>query len=345
LRELAFPAPSSGHISLDRVAAREAATRNPEHFLAELEAEPIIIDKAHKAPPLFDEIKAMVDEARRPGRFILTGSVRFSNKIGIRESFTGRACGLLFDSLLLSETTSDAPSLKTIQNYLKKGGMPGVCFLRDLAQINNYWTQWLETSCHRDLLEYGKGRLSGDLAYRVLESTCQLEFPSASAIARKLRVDTRRVKTHLEALSSLFLLRPWEPDEHPVGKTLYLPIDCGLAHYFEADIRRRWQTWVAHQILNQARHAGLRAPVLRYNLSARGSFADFSLKSEALLFNDQAFPDSALTKTVTALERRLPDRKILVCSMTDQRAQRISPRSTSIAWKELVTKTSRKPEL
>ena len=89
---------------------RMAAQKNAEAFLNSFQQEPLIIDEAHKAPVVFDEIKALVDSDRRPGRFILTGSVQFSSKLDIRESFTGRVVNLRFDSMTLPETLG-VPSL------------------------------------------------------------------------------------------------------------------------------------------------------------------------------------------------------------------------------------------
>jgi predicted AAA+ superfamily ATPase len=338
LRELVFNPEKVSYVSLDRISARESATRNPEQFLSQFTKEPILIDEAHKAPTLFDEIKAEVDEDRRPGRFILTGSVRFSSKIGIRESFTGRSANLRFDSMTFAETSSEAPELKGLQRYLKKGGMPAACFLRDETQIKRYWQEWLDTTCQRDLMEYSRGRLKSDLAYRILEATSQLEFPSASEIAAKLKVDARRVTTHLEALEALFLIRRWEPDSTSVGKCLYLPFDCGLAHYFSADLRRRWQVWVAHQTVNQCRAQGQKDLNLQYNLTVRGSFVDFVFEREVFLFNDEAYPSTRLLKSIAAIRKRLPRHKIKVCSMTDQEEQRIDTRTVSSPWSRLIAK-------
>ena len=332
LREIALPQDSFSYVSLDRIAARDAANRNPENFLLQFEKYPLIIDEAHKAPPVFDEIKAVVDENRRPGRFILTGSVRFSSKLGIRESFTGRVANLKFDSMTVQETLQKKPTLKELHRYLKMGGMPAVCFLRDTDQIQRYWTEWLETTFQRDLQEMGKGRLSGDLAYQILESVCILELPNSAEIAAKLRVDARRVRTHLEALENLFLIRPWDPSPGSVGKTLYLPFDCGMAQYFQAPLRRIWQTAFAHQTLNQARFDGKPEPKLQYNLTARGSFCDFVIDKEAILFNDEAYPSPRTMIRVQALEKRLPKYRITVASQTDQPPQKISKKTQSRPW-------------
>jgi predicted AAA+ superfamily ATPase len=335
LRELAFGAKKSSYVSLDKLAFRRSASQNPEGFLTQFEVEPLIVDEAHKSPELFDEIKALVDEDRRPGRFILTGSVRFSSKVGIRESFTGRSANLRFDSMTLGETTNETPSLRVLRRYFQMGGMPAVCFLRDADQIERYWTEWLDSTCRRDLHELSLGRLSSDLALQILELACQLEFPDSAAIAAKLRVDARRIRTHLEALEDLFLLRRWEPDEGSVGKTMMLPFDCGLASHFKATPQRLWQIGVAHELLNQARFSGKKEPLLRYNKTSRGSFCDFVLDDRAIRFNDEPFPSSRMMLTVAALEKRLPRKKIIVASQTDQPSQKIGTRSVSVPWASL----------
>jgi predicted AAA+ superfamily ATPase len=78
LREL-FLSPEKGtYRSLDPAAMRMNAENSPELFLRQVESWPLVIDEAHKAPALFDEIKSIVDLKRRPGQFVLSGSVQFS---------------------------------------------------------------------------------------------------------------------------------------------------------------------------------------------------------------------------------------------------------------------------
>jgi predicted AAA+ superfamily ATPase len=336
LRELLLSPNQFTYVNLDRIQAREAARNNPEQFLTQLEREPIVIDEAHKCPDLFDEIKATVDEDRRPGRFILTGSVQFSKKIGVRESFTGRAASIRMDSMTMGETTSQKIGLKDIHKYLMQGGMPGVCFLRDADQIQRYWDEWLETTCHRDLLEVSRGKLNSDYAFRILELTSTLDQPTAAEIAKKLKIDARRVKTHLECLESLFLIRKWNPSFDGIGKPMYLPFDSGLASHFKAELPRLWQTWFAHQIVNTARQIGKKDPALQYDLTPRGSFADFIDDRTIHVFNDEVSPNSRLLIRLRALEKRHPKHVILVYSATDQRPQKISNQTTSVPWSQVI---------
>jgi predicted AAA+ superfamily ATPase len=89
-------------VSLDDDQAQEEAEAAPGVFLSKRH-EPILIDEVQKSPKLFDAIKLTVDRKRRPGRFFLTGSARFSAKLGIRESLAGRIGLLQLYPLTLAE--------------------------------------------------------------------------------------------------------------------------------------------------------------------------------------------------------------------------------------------------
>ncbi|MBM3496685.1 MAG: hypothetical protein FJX72_20550, partial [Armatimonadetes bacterium] len=64
---LARSAPGYGYVTLDSLAALDAARSDPEGFVAGLR-EPTVIDEVQRAPGLFRAIKAEVDRDRTPGR-------------------------------------------------------------------------------------------------------------------------------------------------------------------------------------------------------------------------------------------------------------------------------------
>ena len=140
LRELAFNKGGSTYRTFDTSSQRRLALQNPEIYLKNVDTYPLIIDEAHKVPDVFDEIKALVDTKRMPGRFVLSGSVEFSRKTGVRESLTGRCATMRMDSLTISETHSKkALSIKDVLLHLETGGMPGVFAIRDINQRHSYW--------------------------------------------------------------------------------------------------------------------------------------------------------------------------------------------------------------
>jgi len=62
-------------LRLDRPNVRTAVTADPDAILEGL-AEPVVIDEWQEAPDVLGAVKRSVDDDPRPGRFILTGSVR-----------------------------------------------------------------------------------------------------------------------------------------------------------------------------------------------------------------------------------------------------------------------------
>ena len=62
-------------VRLDRPAEAAAFEADPDAALARL-AEPVLLDEWQAVPGVLAAVKRAVDDARRPGRFLLTGSVR-----------------------------------------------------------------------------------------------------------------------------------------------------------------------------------------------------------------------------------------------------------------------------
>ncbi len=75
--------------TLDDAATLAAVKTDPAGFLATHKG-PIAVDEVQRAPELFNAIKADVDRARRPGRFLLTGSADVMLLPGLAESLAGR---------------------------------------------------------------------------------------------------------------------------------------------------------------------------------------------------------------------------------------------------------------
>lgn len=77
------------YASLELPDVRQFAREDPRGFLASLDG-PVILDEVQRAPDLFSYLQAEVDEAPRPGRFILTGSQNFLLLEKISQSLAGR---------------------------------------------------------------------------------------------------------------------------------------------------------------------------------------------------------------------------------------------------------------
>src|ERR1035437_5529597 len=67
-----FASKGFAYVTLDDDTALAAARSDPDGFLRGFDA--VAIDEVQRAPELLRAIKLVVDNNRRPGRFILTGS-------------------------------------------------------------------------------------------------------------------------------------------------------------------------------------------------------------------------------------------------------------------------------
>ncbi len=78
------------YTTLDDSATLAAALASPDAFVRSGRHEPFVIDEVQRAPDLLRAIKLTVDEDRRPGRFLLTGSANVLSMPRVSESLAGR---------------------------------------------------------------------------------------------------------------------------------------------------------------------------------------------------------------------------------------------------------------
>src|SRR5665213_150 len=77
------------YLTLDDAVTLSAAQADPRGFVAGLDS-PVIIDEVQRAPMLALAIKSAVDDDRKPGRFLLTGSANVLLLPRVAESLAGR---------------------------------------------------------------------------------------------------------------------------------------------------------------------------------------------------------------------------------------------------------------
>jgi len=214
---------------------------------------PIVIDEAQKLPGVFERVKLLVDQDRQPGKYLLTGSVRFLSRKQIRESLTGRTSLLELLPLTLREAHSEKLGnffetlhknglpgfLKTpapnkavtpaqIDQYLIQGGMPGICFKRDAQVVRQMRDSHLETLLLRDLQLLIRTKVPYEKLRGLLQSIAQNQgqLISLSALGRQTQLSTPTVTQLLRAFEDLFILK-----SH--GKTWYFT-DCGMTSFLGA---------------------------------------------------------------------------------------------------------------
>ncbi|MBI1860612.1 MAG: ATP-binding protein [Deltaproteobacteria bacterium] len=286
LRELLAPCVSGDYHTMDSKKDRERATRAPESFSApRIKGEALFIDEIQKVPDLFDAIKLHVDERRRPGMYVISGSTEFSRYTGVRESLTGRIgliqlyplnCSELHEKkmgkyFLTFRKSESQISLTQFDRTLERGGMPGICFLRTDSEFSSAVSVWIETTCQRDISRAGSGKFDGELAQDILSAVARQEEPTAAAIAIVVGRDRRVVQRYLDAFTRIFVLRELRPHQAGVGKSEYILCDSGIAHSLGANRDTQLRTFVAVQALSTLEYHGFGRPRLEYYRNEKSS--------------------------------------------------------------------------
>lgn len=256
--------PKATYVTFDARALADFAQDRPDSFLAEHEdAAPLIIDEAQKAHHIFDAIKLVVDQAPRPGRYLLLGSTEFSHLSRVRESLTGRMARIRLYPLTIGETNNlplrefnlkklfldhSRVNRAQLMKHIKFGGMPGMFSVRDDSERNRLFEDWIKLTCERDAKQFPDTKIDADLCLLVLEQIIKLDEPTAGNIAKTLKRDLRRIKTHLMVMETLFVINKISPHTAGTGKPIYYLLDVALAHFLGAPFYKCIETFIKTEL-------------------------------------------------------------------------------------------------
>lgn len=244
------------YITLDDATVLEVARMDPVGLVRKLDR--AIIDEVQRAPQLLLALKHAIDEDRRPGRFLLTGSSNLLSLPQVADSLAGRMEVHTLLPLSQSELqgrandflqraqTHDWPIANpqwatpavhgrrdTVVNVLA-GGFPDMRsranHSRQLAWANAY----IKTLVERDVRDVAQiEHLSAiPRLLQVVAAYCAQLF-NASEIGGQLALDRRTVEKYLSVLEQIFLVQrlpAW--GRHELGRLVKTPklhfLDAGL---------------------------------------------------------------------------------------------------------------------
>jgi uncharacterized protein len=247
-------------------------TLDEENVLAAMEADPVgqidaLVSEAGEAPLIIDEaqrskrlalaIKKIVDERRRMGQFILTGSSNVFTSAHVADSLAGRVQTLTMLPMSVAEisqkgparildwanraegpTLADLPmpgkvSRSTYVDIMLAGGYPEIRSLEDRRRRRRY-RDYVDTIVERDvadILEIRRSdamrRLIDQLAARIANEL------NVQDLSGKIGIQRKTMDTYLDVLTKLALLvrlPAWTSGE--VGRDIRHPkihiVDTGI---------------------------------------------------------------------------------------------------------------------
>jgi hypothetical protein len=145
LAQMTFPGFS--YVNLERPDTRQFAQSDPHAFL-ERHPLPLIVAEIQRVPDLLSYIQVLVDEKRKNGLFILTGSHQMELQQAITQSLAGRTALLRLLPLTIAEL-EDYGIQQDLDHLLLQGFLPRL-YDQNLNPTKAY-RNYFETYIERDL--------------------------------------------------------------------------------------------------------------------------------------------------------------------------------------------------
>ena len=217
-------------ITLDDFDTREVAESDPEALVGG--AEPVTIDEVQRVPKLLNAVKLDIDNDRRAGKFLLTGSANFLLMRQVSESLAGRASYLtlwpmtrreqlgiggtgIWDDLIegrdedwreiVTEQTVEPEDWRALA---LRGGFPLPALELKTPRQRMIWFEgYVRTYLERDLLELSA--ISALPDFRRLMRACSLRIGSVvnqTEIGRDLAMSQATVRRYLNLLETSYLI-------------------------------------------------------------------------------------------------------------------------------------------
>ena len=204
---------------------------DPLASLEDLSDQLVIIDEAQRMGDLFPVLRVLIDQDRRPGRFLLLGSAAPNLRRQSAESLAGRLQTLQLYPLRLAEVDEQSQDKLWL-----RGGLPPAF----LAESNHKAMTWRQAYL-RDLVERDLRLLGFDLSpermrrFILMLAHLHGQLWNASQLARSLGIGATTAGRYLDIIQQTLLVRRINPYYRNLGKRLtkspkvYLA-DSGLLH-------------------------------------------------------------------------------------------------------------------
>jgi len=312
VRDLVGASRPASYVTLDDSLRLASAREDPQGFVLSL-PDPVVIDEVQRTPEIFRSIKLSVDQDRRPGRFLLTGSAKVLLLPRLSDSLAGRMRIITLWPLSQGEiggtrerfietVFADGPlapvegrlTRAELAERITRGGFPQPVLLPDGPARDGWMRDYTTTLLERDVRELAavSDRVALPRLLRIL-AVRSGTLLNASDLARATGIARATLERYLALLVKTFTVRfvpAWAGDvaRRLVKSPKVLFADSGLAaHLSGLDATRllgdpdrlgpMLETFVGGELLKQIAAAPERIELMHYR-DGHGAEVDWVLE-------------------------------------------------------------------
>ena len=222
------------YLDLERPSVYDLLKREPESYLAAYQNDCVIIDEIQRMPALFPLLRSLIDDNRKPARFIITGSASPDLLKGASESLAGRVSYSYMNPISLDEL----PDKISMQTHWLRGGFPQALTMRNQEMRYNWMDSFITTFIERDLSFLFDVRFSSVVMRKLWTMLAHVHGTTlnAESIGRSLDITGTTLKRYLDYLEGAFIIHRLPPFYINIGKRLiktpkvYIN-DSGILHF------------------------------------------------------------------------------------------------------------------
>ena len=210
--------PGYAYSNLESPEVRELAQEDPKAYLAQFPSN-TIIDEIQRVPELLSYIQVLVDQEKRNGRFVLTGSHQLQVREAITQSLAGRTVILNLLPFSISELAGAGIRFDTFEEYAFRGFLPRIYdqSLRPTTAYSNYCQTYVERDV-RQLIHLKEATLFEKLLKLLAGRVGQLV--DYSSLGNDVGVDAKTIRNWISILEASFLLFRLPPHFENFGKRM-----------------------------------------------------------------------------------------------------------------------------
>ena len=271
LSRAAFP--DKPYVSLEASNERIFAATDPRDFLARF-PDGAVLDEVQHVPDLFSHIQTNVDEDRRPGRFVLTGSQNFGLVSRITQSLAGRAGIVQLLPLSRHELSRAGIEPASLDEVLFKGLFPAL--YDQPVTPSDWYASYVTTYIERDVRQIAN--VHDLLQFQRFIGLCAArtgQLLNLASLASDCGIAQGTARSWLSVLQASYVVFLLPPHHENLGKRLIKTPklyfhDTGLAafligvqdaHHMSIHAFRPalFETFVVGEFLKHRFNAGLRS--------------------------------------------------------------------------------------
>src|SRR5260221_10054453 len=222
------------YLDLERPSVFDLLKRDAESYLASYQNDCVIIDEIQRMPALFPLLRSLIDDRRKPARFIITGSASPDLLKGASESLAGRVSYSYLNPVGLHEL----PSKINMQTHWLRGGFPLALTMQNSDHLHHWMDSFITTFIERDLPFLFDVRFSPVLMRKLWTMLAHTHgtILNAEALGRSLDITGTTLKRYLDYLEGAFIIHRLPPFYTNIGKRLVKTAkvyinDTGILHF------------------------------------------------------------------------------------------------------------------